>query len=45
MNIHEYQAKAVLREYGAPVPRGFPAFSVGEAEKAANKNRAGRSGW
>src|SRR6202041_883973 len=37
MNIHEYQAKAVLREFGVPVPRGIPAFSVGEAEKAANE--------
>src|ERR1700679_50125 len=36
MNIHEYQAKAVLRDYGVPVPHGFPAFSVDEAEKAAN---------
>ncbi len=35
MNIHEYQAKAVLRDYGVPVPRGIPAFSVDEAEKAA----------
>jgi succinyl-CoA synthetase beta subunit len=35
MNIHEYQAKQVLREYGVPVPRGEPAFSVDEAEKAA----------
>jgi succinyl-CoA synthetase beta subunit len=37
MNIHEYQAKAVLREYGVPVPRGIPAFSVDEAVKAANE--------
>jgi succinyl-CoA synthetase beta subunit len=36
MNIHEYQAKAVLREFGVPVPRGYPAFSVEEAVKAAN---------
>jgi len=35
MNIHEYQAKGVLREFGAPVPRGFPAFSPDEAVKAA----------
>jgi len=35
MNIHEYQAKAVLREFGVPTPRGFPAFSVEEAAKAA----------
>jgi succinyl-CoA synthetase beta subunit len=37
MNIHEYQAKAVLREFGVPVPRGIPAFSVDEAEKAARE--------
>jgi succinyl-CoA synthetase beta subunit len=36
MNIHEYQAKAVLREFGVPVPRGHPAFTVEEAVKAAN---------
>jgi succinyl-CoA synthetase beta subunit len=35
MNIHEYQAKAVLREFGVPVPRGIAAFSVDEAVKAA----------
>ncbi|RXF75188.1 ATP-grasp domain-containing protein, partial [Hansschlegelia zhihuaiae] len=36
MNIHEYQAKALLRDYGAPVPNGFPIFEAGEAENAAN---------
>src|SRR5215472_17433591 len=36
MNIHEYQAKAVLREFGVPVPRGLPAFTVDAAVKAAN---------
>jgi succinyl-CoA synthetase beta subunit len=35
MNIHEYQAKAVLREFGVPVPRGIAAFTVEEAAKAA----------
>jgi succinyl-CoA synthetase beta subunit len=35
MNIHEYQAKAVLRDFGVPVPRGHAAFSVEEAVKAA----------
>ena len=44
MNIHEYQAKAVLREFGVPVPRGIPAFSVDEAVKAAQSSAA-RSGW
>ncbi|MBX6426982.1 MAG: ADP-forming succinate--CoA ligase subunit beta [Variibacter sp.] len=37
MNIHEYQAKAVLREFGVPVPRGVPAFSVEEAVQAARQ--------
>ena len=37
MNIHEYQAKAVLREYGAPVSRGIPAFTPAEARKAAEE--------
>jgi succinyl-CoA synthetase beta subunit len=37
MNIHEYQAKAVLKEFGVPVPRGVPAFSVDEAVKAAEQ--------
>src|ERR1700692_1971515 len=36
MNIHEYQAKAVLREFGVPVPRGIPAFTVEDAVKAAH---------
>lgn len=31
MNIHEHQAKALLAEYGVPVPRGNAAFSVDEA--------------
>src|SRR3954447_17289305 len=35
MNIHEYQAKALLRDYGIPVPRGIPAFSVEDAVRAA----------
>ncbi|HEX2511253.1 MAG TPA: ADP-forming succinate--CoA ligase subunit beta [Xanthobacteraceae bacterium] len=35
MNIHEYQAKALLRDAGVPVPRGQPAFSLDEAVKAA----------
>jgi len=37
MNIHEYQAKTVLRELGVPVPRGLPAFSVEEAVAAATE--------
>ena len=37
MNIHEYQAKAVLGEFGAPVSRGKPAFTPAEAEAAAKE--------
>jgi succinyl-CoA synthetase beta subunit len=33
MNIHEYQAKALLREFGVPVSKGMPAQSVAEAVK------------
>ena len=36
MNIHEYQAKAVLRDFGVPVARGIAAFTVEEAVKAAH---------
>jgi succinyl-CoA synthetase beta subunit len=35
MNVHEYQAKAVLSGFGVPVPRGVAAFTVEEAVKAA----------
>ena len=37
MNIHEYQAKDVLRGFGLPVPRGKPAFTVEEAVAAAKE--------
>src|ERR1700751_4180350 len=37
MNIHEYQAKEVLRAFGVPVPRGRPAFTVEEAVAAAKE--------
>ena len=35
MNIHEYQAKEILKEYGVAVGEGKPAFSVDEAVNAA----------
>jgi succinyl-CoA synthetase beta subunit len=35
MNIHEYQAKALLKGYGAPVAEGVAIFSADEAEAAA----------
>jgi succinyl-CoA synthetase beta subunit len=35
MNIHEYQAKALLKSFGAPVAEGVAIFSADEAEAAA----------
>ena len=35
MNIHEYQAKSLLREYGVAVPRGGVAYTPKEAEDVA----------
>ncbi|MFF2088995.1 ADP-forming succinate--CoA ligase subunit beta [Paenibacillus sp. NPDC058174] len=35
MNIHEYQGKEVLKQYGVAVPEGKVAFSVDEAVEAA----------
>ena len=37
MNIHEHQAKELLKNFGVPVPEGFPAFSVQEAVNCAKK--------
>ena len=37
MKIHEYQAKAILAQYGVPVPRGEVARTPDEAEAAAKK--------
>ena len=39
MNIHEHQAKKILKKYGAPVPEGVYGFSVAEiVDKAKNLN-------
>lgn len=37
MNIHEYQGKEILRNYGVNVPNGHVAFTVDEAVEAAEK--------
>lgn len=34
MNIHEYQAKALLKEYGAPVAAGIPILKAEEVDAA-----------
>ncbi len=35
MNVHEFQAKAILKEFGVPVSRGVAISSASEATKAA----------
>src|SRR5262245_28262629 len=35
MNVHEYQAKELLRGYGVPLAKGAAAFTIEEAVKAA----------
>ncbi len=37
MNIHEYQAKELLRKFGVPVPEGKVAFTAEEAKTAAQE--------
>ena len=37
MNIHEYQAKAVLKEFGVPVSRGIPVLRTVDAVTAAEE--------
>src|SRR5215218_6962135 len=35
MNIHEYQAKALLHEFGVPISRGVPVLKAADADAAA----------
>ena len=37
MNIHEYQAKEIFKEYNIPVSTGSVAFSADEIESTVNK--------
>src|ERR1700754_4331468 len=37
MNIHEYQAKALLSEFGAPISKGVPVLKASDAEAAAKQ--------
>ena len=37
MNVHEYQAKELFRDYGVAVPSGELATTPAEAEAAAKK--------
>jgi succinyl-CoA synthetase beta subunit len=42
MNVHEYQAKALMAEYGVPVPPGELATTPGEAEEVTRRLGADR---
>ena len=33
MNIHEYQAKQLLKDHGVPVPNGYPATTTTEVDQ------------
>ena len=37
MNIHEYQAKALLHEFGVPISRGEPVLKASDSDAAAKK--------
>jgi succinyl-CoA synthetase beta subunit len=37
VKIHEYQGKQLFAKYGVPIPKGYPAFTVDEAEAAARR--------
>ncbi len=37
MKIHEYQGKQIFAKYGMPIPKGYPAMTVDEAEAAAKR--------
>ena len=37
MNLHEYQAKELLKQYGLPAPRGFVANNIEEVVTAADQ--------
>jgi succinyl-CoA synthetase beta subunit len=47
MNIHEYQGKEILRQFGVAVPAGYVAFTPEEAVEAAKriKNETGNDTW
>jgi succinyl-CoA synthetase beta subunit len=37
VKIHEYQGKQIFAKYGVPIPLGYPAFTVDEAEAMATR--------
>ena len=42
MNIHEYQAKEILKKFGAKIPNGVVIFSLNEIDKNFKKLRSNK---
>ena len=42
MNLHEYQAKSLFREYGISVSKGIPVIRSSEIEEAINSLKGDR---
>ena len=42
MNIHEYQAKEILKEFGAPVSNGVVIFSSNEIKEKIQKLKSNK---
>ncbi len=38
MNIHEYQAKKILKDFGAPVPNGVAVLNKKDLNNILSKN-------
>ena len=45
MNIHEYQAKALLHEFGVPISKGVPVLDAGDGRSRGQDSWPARSGW
>ena len=42
MNIHEHQAKELLKEFGAPVSKGVVIFSLSEIDKKVKELKSNK---
>ena len=42
MNIHEHQAKEILKEFGAPISNGIVIFSINEIKEKISKLKSGK---
>ena len=45
MNIHEYQAKAMLKAFGVPVAEGVVLTDAARSARRRRTRLPGRSGW